>query len=203
MSKKKEYRSKRAISRALISLLASHTYHEITVQDIINESQYSKSTFYVHFLDKDDLLNYILSEEVSTYVDCTTRRVIENNKQGVNLSDLSDQVFEGILEYFQHVYENRNLYKYIASKRIPGISLETLAERNFARVSTLFSLSAEPPHETLDVNLFLYQCCHTYMHYVKYWISHDFAFSSKYMAEQASVFLKSSIPIQLSCIKKK
>jgi AcrR family transcriptional regulator len=60
MTKKKPDRriakTRLAIHRALMELILEKRYDKITVQDIIDRADVSRSTFYTHFLDKEDLL---------------------------------------------------------------------------------------------------------------------------------------------------
>jgi len=41
---------------ALLTLLKEKRYEDISVQDIIERADVARSTFYIHYLDKDDLL---------------------------------------------------------------------------------------------------------------------------------------------------
>ncbi|MCA9678658.1 MAG: TetR/AcrR family transcriptional regulator [Myxococcales bacterium] len=49
-------RSKQALRDALIALMHEHPYERISVADIAERANVGRSTFYVHFADKDDLL---------------------------------------------------------------------------------------------------------------------------------------------------
>jgi AcrR family transcriptional regulator len=49
-------RSRRLIVQALYALMGEKRYDQITVQDIIDRADVGRSTFYAHFLDKEDLL---------------------------------------------------------------------------------------------------------------------------------------------------
>ena len=55
-------RSRRALKEALTDLILERGYEAVTVQDVIDRADVGRSTFYAHFLDKDDLLDLILDE---------------------------------------------------------------------------------------------------------------------------------------------
>src|SRR6185436_15529305 len=49
-------RSQLLLQNALLALLKEKRYEDISVQDIIERADVARSTFYVHYVDKDDLL---------------------------------------------------------------------------------------------------------------------------------------------------
>lgn len=49
-------RTRRRLQRALAELILEKRYEKITVQNIIDRADVSRSTFYAHYLDKEDLL---------------------------------------------------------------------------------------------------------------------------------------------------
>jgi AcrR family transcriptional regulator len=49
-------RTRRALGDALIALLNEKRYEAVTVQDILDQADVGRSTFYAHFVDKDSLL---------------------------------------------------------------------------------------------------------------------------------------------------
>src|SRR5918996_3826094 len=49
-------RTRRALHGALMSLILRKGYEAITVQDIIDEADVGRSTFYAHYTGKEDLL---------------------------------------------------------------------------------------------------------------------------------------------------
>lgn len=90
-------RTRRSISDALIELMLEKNYDTITVQDIIDRANVGRSTFYAHYLDKEDLLTSQLEQ-------------LMNRLHEVPLTKPSEAIFAS-LGMFQHVAEARQLYK--------------------------------------------------------------------------------------------
>lgn len=59
MNTKTEEKTVDRIHSALISLMKKKDYENITVSDIIQEGKVSRSTFYAHFKNKDDVLDQL------------------------------------------------------------------------------------------------------------------------------------------------
>ncbi len=49
-------RTRRLLSKALMDLIVERGYDRITIQDITDRADVSRTTFYLHFKDKDELL---------------------------------------------------------------------------------------------------------------------------------------------------
>ena len=61
-------RSKKEITEALIKLMKTHPYSEITVKQIVLEAKLERKTFYNNFSSKDDVLDSIISSAIYEYV---------------------------------------------------------------------------------------------------------------------------------------
>lgn len=59
---RRQKKSRKAIFQAFATLLQTQRYEQITVQDIIDSADISRSTFYAHFETKDMLLKALCSD---------------------------------------------------------------------------------------------------------------------------------------------
>lgn len=80
-------RSKKEITDTLLQLMNTYSYTDITVKQIILESQVARKTFYRNFLSKDDVLD--------AYIDNIMQQYIYSLQQLPNcqLSNILDVIF--------------------------------------------------------------------------------------------------------------
>lgn len=62
----REIKTKKLLSEALLKLLEETPFENIKLIDICNEALVHKTTFYNHFEDKYDLLNYTIKQSLET-----------------------------------------------------------------------------------------------------------------------------------------
>jgi AcrR family transcriptional regulator len=62
MREKQNQRTKRSIIDAFLRLLDQKSYDRITVQDILDETPISRSSFYTYFRDKHDIAEYLQNQ---------------------------------------------------------------------------------------------------------------------------------------------
>lgn len=86
--------TKRALGNALMTLMEETSFKKISVADICDKCEMNRKSFYYHFKDKYDLVNWIFDTEFM--------RLIQQRQ--------SDDRWEGITIICRYFYENRNFY---------------------------------------------------------------------------------------------
>lgn len=92
-------RSRDRLGDALVALIQERPFDEITVQDVLERAGVSRSTFYAHFRDKQDLL----LSDVDDFAERMFMRLARSN-------DPSERVAP-VVELFAHVAEMAPLRK--------------------------------------------------------------------------------------------
>lgn len=108
---RRSQRTRTLLSNALIELMHEKPYDAITVQDIIDRANIGRSTFYAHYLDKEDLL-------VSDII-----RVLDALRDQIEEHATTNAQRLSIAPFFHHVQEQLPLYR--ALVRGGGIEMLT------------------------------------------------------------------------------
>ena len=110
-------KTRRVLHNALISLMKKKEYRSITIQEIIDEADVGRSTFYTHFEDKDDLLLAGLHH---------LRDTLEAARAGAHAA--TGKPYERIIGFslamFEHAYAYREVYRALVGSQAGGLVLQ-------------------------------------------------------------------------------
>ena len=113
-------RTRDALGDALIALMQEKPFDTITVQEVLDRAQVSRSTFYTHYSDKDDLL----MSDSEEFFEALSMALSEH-------SDKSERVFP-VKEFFNHLANVQPFYKALVKSGKFQENME-LARGHFAR----------------------------------------------------------------------
>jgi len=129
-------KTRKALKEALTDLILEKGYESVTVQDVIDRADVGRSTFYAHFLDKDDLLMAILADLEMPAPDSASWTA-------------DDPAFGWTLELFRHFGSGKRLFKAVASSQSGAIArrettsrLEDLVRAELSRLKAARRLDA-------------------------------------------------------------
>jgi len=113
-------RTRDALGDALIALMQEKPFDTITVQDVLDRAHVSRSTFYSHYSDKDDLL----MSDAEEFFEALSMALSAHG-------DKSDRVFP-VKEFFGHLSDVQPFYKALVKSGKFQENME-LARGHFAR----------------------------------------------------------------------
>src|ERR1700726_833349 len=91
-------RTRDALGDALIALMHEKPFTEITVQDVLHRAQVSRSTFYTHYSDKNDLL----LSDAEDFFEMMAFHISRNHERSNRVAP--------VREMFTHIAEVREFY---------------------------------------------------------------------------------------------
>ncbi|EPX60800.1 regulatory protein, TetR [Cystobacter fuscus DSM 2262] len=93
------HRSRAMLRDALLGLMRERGFDSISVQDITERAQLNRSTFYLHYRDKDELLTHVMRD-----------MILELSRRSHQMGDSPDRLHRTLVEWFQHAAEHPELY---------------------------------------------------------------------------------------------
>jgi AcrR family transcriptional regulator len=113
-------RTRDALGDALVALMQEKPFDTITVQDVLDRADVSRSTFYTHYSDKDDLL----MSDAEEFFEAISMALSQ-------AGDKSDRVFP-VQEFFAHLADVQPFFKALMKSGKYQENME-LARGHFAR----------------------------------------------------------------------
>ncbi|MGL4739712.1 MAG: TetR/AcrR family transcriptional regulator C-terminal domain-containing protein [Sarcina sp.] len=91
-------KTRKVIQETFLEMLACNEFDDITIKDIAQKGDISRKTFYLHYLDKYDLLDDIINKELEKLA-----YICEQKKE--------KGIVEGTIIWFNYFYEEREFFK--------------------------------------------------------------------------------------------
>lgn len=130
-------RTRDRLGDAIIELLLEKPFEEVTVQEVLARAHVSRSTFYTHYRDKDDLL----LSDIDDFLEWMATLLVRQGGPSPRLAPVA--------EFCAHIGESRDLYRAIVDSGKMH-EFRQLGEGHFARAieqRLLQRQCAVPPSE--------------------------------------------------------
>lgn len=180
-------KTQKLIRNSFINLLNEKGFEHITINDISQKAQINRSTFYLHYTDKFQLLDNIVTEVMEKLLELVTP---EAHIQGRNLEFYS---FTQNLQLILRTIADDALFY----KTMLGNNGMTTFRKNME--NALKQKLGQSFHEQtlIPKDLFLELLVSLYMGAITWWLNNDMTYSPAYLAEQL-VKLLTIGPIKVS-----
>lgn len=168
-------KTRRNLQQALISLILQRGYDSVSIQDIADEAETARITFYRHYRDKEELLTACLND---LYDDLAQRT--ERLTPQMLASDQSP-----VRTFYEHILEHETLYRILFSSRGSQTVMQRLRHHmaSFA-LSTLGNLNHAPIGE-IPVDVLAYHVAGAQIGLAMWWLDQGKPYPAEYMARIA------------------
>ncbi len=104
-------RTRRLLRESLMKLVVEKGYDSVTIEDITETSELGRTTFYLHYRDKEELLLESIDAIATELTSHIYEQIQAGNPSGTFLS--GENQFRPIQFVFEHASNNRMLYQII------------------------------------------------------------------------------------------
>jgi len=118
-------RTRRALRQALLDLMDEKGYDEVTVEEITSRADIGRTTFYLHYRAKQDLLLEQFGELVDELISQLSQTPFSAWLQSGEVKALEEHPARPISIIFQHAADNAELYRIV----LRGEGVDQASER--------------------------------------------------------------------------
>jgi AcrR family transcriptional regulator len=154
-------KTKRALKEALTGLILEKGYEAVTVQDIIDRADVGRSTFYAHFVDKDELMMAILGDQEIPAPHASSLKP-------------GDPPFAWTLQLFRHFGTRKEVFKVVAGSQSGAVArreterwLDDLARAELRRIG------AHKRHDPRQLQVVARFLVGTFLGFMNWWTEDD------------------------------
>ncbi|MFE4810625.1 TetR/AcrR family transcriptional regulator [Peribacillus simplex] len=173
-------RTRQVIYETFISLIFEKEFTQMSIKDITNHANISRSTFYAHYQDKYDLLEKIIQEKLSEL----SELLLGSKSKYINYQsniEIPDPYF---VTFFEHLAINNKFYHIMFTKmdssEFRSKIFEVIRESFYIRVSSM----EKEQSLLVPLNILLDYSSSSIMGITKIWVENNMIYSPHYMALQ-------------------
>ena len=164
-------KTRQLLRDTLLTLLKEKRYEEISVQDIIERADVARSTFYVHYVDKDDLLtgsHGIFAENLGAQM------LAHAGESGSAFSSRT---------WFYHIQAQGDILKVIAKDSAMELAMKTLHGIIHDSVQKGMQAHAPIKNASVPLPLIVDYLTDTLMTLIKWWFKDGMRYTPEQMDE--------------------
>lgn len=132
-------KTEQAIKEAFMELVKEKGYNQVTVSDICKKSSINRNTFYLHYLDKDDLVGKMLKTAYSTMDNALKDYTIKYKTSMRRISEV--QIRWGIRNLLLFMESDKELYKTILQDESLNGYIDVMAKMLKKHIAELLDIS--------------------------------------------------------------
>ena len=169
---RRQQKTRKAIFDALSTLMETNRFEAITVQNIIDQANIGRSTFYSHFETREQLLETMCSD---IFYHIFNAELPLEQEHSCGIANLEIKL--GHVLY--HIAESKNKFKGILSENSGDIFMKYFK----SHLPLLFEKYLDVFEYTVPADFFLSYLCSSFAESVKWWLTQGQQYSADEIAE--------------------
>lgn len=170
-------KSKNAIKKALIELMSNNGFDKITVQNIVDCADISRKTFYLHYLDKYDLLDKIIEEHI---------------KELREICDSASETNE-IVSWFEYFEDNYLFFSMMLNSKGASFFRRRFLEFVIEDLKNGWDIALEGKNLGLSEDVILQFFGAAYVQVVEWWFINEMPYPPHAMEKQIEILLERNL----------
>ena len=166
-------RTRRALQKALVDLILEKGYDAVTIEEITDRADLGRTTFYLHYKDKEELLMHAIDTICEDFIETHSSLLAQIDSPENAIKQLRYNLDERILYHiFAHARDNADLYKVMlrgeggarATRRFANV----IQEETVKRLKNIKGLTIKVP-----IEIFAVYFSGTIMEMVTWWLEEN------------------------------
>jgi AcrR family transcriptional regulator len=139
---RRRLQTRKLLIQTTLNLILEKGYDAISIQDITDQADLGRGTFYIHFKDKEEVV-WTMFQDLFQEMEQEAHE---------NLSRSTPQVeYYGLLNIFRHALKNRDLYRVMFGGQ--GSAMLTVRVQDFLAKTFLYDIRNAPELPNVNFNL--------------------------------------------------
>jgi AcrR family transcriptional regulator len=168
-------KTRRGLREAFVRLILRKGYDAITIQDIADEAETARVTFYRHYGDKEELLTDCLD---------TLYQGLKEKMPPI-LDDPTQPQRTPVHIFYEHLEEHEDLYLILFSSRGIQAVVEHIRQLMATRLIERFSDLAQNVHPDVPLDIIAYHAASAQIGLGAWWLKNGKPYPVDYMAQVA------------------
>jgi AcrR family transcriptional regulator len=189
-------RTRRSLREALFKLILENGYDAVTIEDITERADLGRTTFYLHYRDKEDLLMESVREMVDDLIQQLSQLPWVRYSSRVGEAPTGGMLEEALCLTFRHVQQNAGFYRIVLRGEGTYSAIQRLRQIIIQAITNLLEELQRRDKLTLQpqvpLEIYLHSLAGAWIGMVTWWLEHDMPHPPEAMAVQyRRMFLQS------------
>jgi len=180
-------RTRKWLRQALLTLIQKKQIELITIQEITDEADMARVTFYRHYKDKNELLIDCLDNLYGELIE------VMHIPSQMAPNEVGSVVYENLKLWYSHIAANREVFKIIFNSSATALARRRMRELVIQQAILAMQSSGAMPMITIPYDIVLNYIAETQIGLIAWWLETDSSYSPDMLAEMATRLLETGM----------